>query len=100
MYFTTGFWKIDEALNLPLAVIRNDEDGEEIAQICEDNLNKANEECISNAILIVSAPELLNVCRTALRQFQLLGSGQISEYSNSEMCILLGDVIDKAIKHE
>jgi hypothetical protein len=40
-------------------------------------------------------PSLLEACKTALMHVQLLGSGQPSPLSNSEMCTLLGDAIEQ-----
>lgn len=57
--------------------------------------NRSGED-IANARLIAAAPSLLVGCQEALTHCQLLGSGQHSTMSNSEMCDLLGEIISKA----
>ena len=61
-------WKIDDAKDLPLAIIEDTEDG---YGICELDLLHENKE--TNAKLIAAAPELLEAlkqCRQWLRDYQ------------------------------
>lgn len=51
---TPGPWKVDEAEDLPLAVIRNNEDGE---GICGE-FGPRTPEHIANARLVAAAPEM------------------------------------------
>lgn len=51
-------WKIDEALDLPLAVIEDTEDGYGVAEI-----GKRTSDNIANANLIAAAPELLEALK-------------------------------------
>jgi hypothetical protein len=53
--YTPGPWKIDEATDLPLAVIRDDEMGEGIVEF-----SACTPENVANARLIASAPDLLD----------------------------------------
>lgn len=56
-------WKIDEAKDLPLAIIEDTEDGYGIAEI-----GKRNKRNIANAHIIAAAPELLEALKDALNE--------------------------------
>ena len=63
---TPGPWKIDEAENLPLAIIQDNEDG---IGICEIEF-PGSTEAYANAYLIAAAPELLKALEMAVRFMQ------------------------------
>ena len=67
-------WKIDEALDLPLAVIEDTEDGEGIVEIGERTPRN-----LEVARLIAAAPELLAACKEAFFQFEHNGEESDSD---------------------
>lgn len=67
---TAGPWKIDDALDLPLAVIQDNEMGEGIAE-----LGERTPENEANARLIAAAPELLEALQEMMSRYGSKNSG-------------------------
>ena len=65
---TPGPWKVDEAEDLPIGVIEDNEDG---GGICD--VNRIGEEAIANAHLIAAAPKLLKAVRLFMEQYDIPG---------------------------
>ena len=78
---TPGPWKIDDALDLPLAVIRDHEDGEGIAELGE--YTPENE---ANARLIAAAPQMLALLRRAYQQGVFFINQSVEEDENCLAC--------------
>lgn len=78
---TPGPWKIDEAGDLPLAVIQDTEDGLGICEIGypETRSDKAGTEETANAKLIAAAPAMLEACRDAVAEYDI--DGEVSTLS-------------------
>lgn len=60
MEYTKGPWKVDEAPDLPLGVIMDDEDGLGICTV--EPCYTTEGEALANARLIAAAPELYEAC--------------------------------------
>ena len=69
---TLGPWKIDDATDMPLAVIKDDENGMGVCEIGlqhQPNKNDASPEQFANARLIAAAPRLLAELKALADQF-------------------------------
>jgi len=62
---TPGPWKVDDAEDLPLAVIQDTETGDGICEIGikESRKNDEDEERFANARLIAASPDLLDALK-------------------------------------
>ena len=74
---TPGPWKIDDAEDLPLAVIEDTEMGEGIAEMGERTPRN-----LANARLIAAAPDCYAACELAL---QLIKDNWIEEHGNDQV---------------
>jgi len=78
-------WKIDEAKDLPLAIIEDTENGDGVCEIGERT--KRN---ISDAKLIAAAPDLLEVCEEFLILGQRWGFNKMKLKAQDEFLHLFG----------
>ena len=97
---TLGPWKIDDATDMPLAVIKDDENGMGVCEIGlqhQPNKNDASPEQFANARLIAAAPELLEACRGLLDTVLAIKEEKVRMYSGDRARIKTAEAaINKA----
>jgi hypothetical protein len=86
----TTAWKIDEAEDLPLAVIEDTEEGEGICEIGE-----RNEINLQRARLIAAALELLTAAEAAIAYDEAIQSCDNSPEKMATFCTAQGDSLDR-----
>ncbi len=98
---TKGPWKVDEAQDLPLAVIVDNENGDGICEIGAEGTRRDDPETPSsieaeaNARLIAAAPELLEACIALLgecRAYRAQGNAEEPYSANMDRAV---DIVRK-----